>query len=234
MKKLGRYQVLCLLLSVGLGATPSSGAVIYAKSGYPADLQAAINGAHTGDTVSVPAGRFSFVGSVIAPDGIYIRGAGRDSTYLIKGDNTSNFMIMVNASATGAPFKFSDITMQGRLDALQGSNRTTAVTNVTDGGLYIRGAATDFQIFNSRFTKFLRAGIEFQGDAGSNWGEQRGVIYGNEFIDNWYTYLGYGVAVDGSVASWNRPIALGTANAVFVEDNLFVLNRHCVTATNGD
>ena len=63
MKKLGPYGVLCLLLSVGLGATPSSGAVIYAKSGYPADLQAAINSAHTGDTVSVPAGRFSFVGA---------------------------------------------------------------------------------------------------------------------------------------------------------------------------
>jgi len=232
MEKFSPSRMLCLLLFVGLGATPSSGAVIYAKSGYPADLQAAINSAHTGDTVSVPSGRFSFEGAVFAPDGIYIRGAGRDSTYLIKSDDASSFMIMVD-SKTGMPFKFSDITLQGRLDALQGSNRTTAVTNVTDGGLYIRGAATDFQIFNSRFTKFLRAGIEFQGDAGSNWGEQRGVIYGNEFIDNWYTYLGYGVAVDGSVASWNRPIALGTANAVFVEDNLFVLNRHCVTATNG-
>jgi len=235
MKKLGRYQVLCLLLSVGLGATPSSGAVIYAKSGYPADLQAAINGAHTGDTVSVPAGRFSFVGSVIAPDGIYIRGAGRDSTYLIKGDNTSNFMIMVYGTTGGAPFKFSDITMQGRLDALQGSNRTTAVTTVTDGGLYIKGAARNFQIFNARFTKFLRAGIEFQGDAGSssNWGEQTGVIYRNEFIDNWYINFGYGVAVDGSVKSWNRAITLGTGNAVFVEDNFFDRNRHCVTATNG-
>jgi hypothetical protein len=232
MKMLGLYRFLCLLLFVGLSATPSSGAVIYAKSGYPADLQAAINSAHTGDTVSVPAGRFSFVGAVVAPDGIYIRGAGRDSTYLIKGDNTSNFMIMVD-SKTGKPFKFSDITLQGRLDALQGSNRTTAVTTVTDGGLYIKGAATDFQIFNSRFTKFLRAGIEFLGDAGSKWGEQRGVIYGNEFIDNWYTYLGYGVEVEGSVKSWNRAIALGTPNAVFVEDNFFDLNRHCVTANNG-
>ena len=209
--------------------------MIYAKSGYPADLQAAINNAHTGDTVSVPAGRFSFVGSVIAPDGIYIRGAGRDSTYLIKGDNTSNFMIMVYGTTGGAPFKFSDITMQGRLDALQGSNRTTAVTTVTDGGLYIKGAARNFQIFNARFTKFLRAGIEFQGDAGysSNWGEQTGVIYRNEFIDNWYINLGYGVAVDGSVKSWNRAITLGTGNAVFVEDNFFDRNRHCVTATNG-
>ena len=40
------------------------------------------------------------------------------------------------------------------------------------------------------------------------------------------------MAVDGSVNSWNRAIALGTPNAVFVEDNFFNLNRHCVTATN--
>src|SRR6185369_9606554 len=149
-----------------------------------------------------------------------------------KSGNISAPMIIVDAK-TGMPFKFSDITMQGRLDALQGTNRTTAVTTVTDGGLYIKGAARNFKIFNARFTKFLRTGIEFQGDAGTVPGEQIGVIYRNEFIDNWYSNLGYGVAIDGSVNAWNRPIALGTANAVFVEDNLFVLNRHCVTSTNG-
>jgi hypothetical protein len=151
---------------------------------------------------------------------------------LIKGDDTSEFMIIVD-SKTGMPFKFSDITLQGRLDALQGSNRTTAVTTITDGGLYIKGAAQNFQIFNSRFTKFLHAGIEFRGDAGSRWGEQRGVIYHNEFIDNWYVYLGYGVAVIGSASTWKKPVALGTADAVFVEDNVFDRNRHCVTANNG-
>jgi hypothetical protein len=210
----------------------SSGAVIYATSGSAADLQTAINKARTGDTVAVPAGRYEFTGSVSAPDGIYIRGAGRDSTYLIKSDNTNTPMIIVD-SKTGMPFKFSGITLQGRLDALQGSNRTTAITNVTDDGLYIFGAATNFQIFDSRFTKFLRAGIEFRGDFGSLPGEQSGVIYRNEFIDNWYPTLGYGVAVAGSPDSWNRAITLGTSNAVFVEDNLFVLNRHCVTANNG-
>jgi hypothetical protein len=233
VKKLCLYPMLCLLLLfLGLGATSSSGAVIRAKSGYPADLQAAISKARSGDIIAVPAGQFSFTGSVFAPDGIYIRGAGRDRTFLIKSDNTSNFMIIVD-SKTGLPFKFSDITMRGRLDALQGTNRTTAVTTVTDGGLYIKGAATNFQIFNARFTKFLRAGIEFQGDAGTKWGEQTGVIYGNEFIDNWYTYLGYGVAIEGSVKSWSRAITLGTANAVFIEDNYFDLNRHCVAANNG-
>ena len=82
-------------------------------------------------------------------------------------------MIIVDAK-TGKPFKFSDITLQGRLDALQGVNRTTAVTTVTDGGLYIKGAAKNFKIFNARFTKFLRAGIEFQGDAGYGAGRADG------------------------------------------------------------
>jgi hypothetical protein len=231
MSKLHRALCAPLFVAITFCSGVSSAATIYAKSGYPSDLQAAINKAHTGDTVSIPAGRFSFKGAVMSPDGIYIKGAGRDSTFLIKADNTSNFMIQVDTK-TGSPFKFSGITMQGRLDALQGSNRTTARTNITDGGLYIRGAATNFQIFNSRFTKFLRAGIEFQADAGTHQGPQRGVIYANEFIDNWYVNLGYGVAVDGSTAAWSKPIALGTANAVFVEDNVFDKNRHCVTATN--
>ncbi|MFI5017833.1 MAG: hypothetical protein ACHQHK_07805 [Dongiales bacterium] len=223
---------LCLLFCAAFNAIPAGAAVIHARSGHAADLQAAINSASTGDTISIPSGRFSFTGTVYAPDGIYIRGAGRDSTFLVKSDNSSVPTIIVDAK-TGLPFKFSDITLQGRLDALQKGNRTTAVTTVADGGLYIKGAAKNFKIFNVRFTKFLRAGIEFQGDAGSTPGEQMGVIYHNEFIDNWSTSLGYGVPVDGSVASWNRPIALGTANAVFIEDNLFVLNRHCVTSTNG-
>jgi hypothetical protein len=67
-----------------------------------------------------------FQGGGVRPDGIYIRGAGRNSTYLIKSDNTGNFMIMVDTK-TGKPFKFTNITLQVRLDALQGSNRTVFV-----------------------------------------------------------------------------------------------------------
>src|SRR4029077_4728661 len=125
---------------------PARSAVLYAKSGCAADLQAAINRARTGDTISIPAGRYSFKGTVNAPDGIYIRGAGRDKTFLIKSDNTSVPMIVVDAT-TGKPFKFSDITPQGRLDALQGTNRTVVVTTITDGGLYIRGSGEEFQDF---------------------------------------------------------------------------------------
>src|SRR6516225_9767137 len=127
MTKLYRAFCVPLFLAITFCSGVSSAATIYAKSGYPSDLQAAINKAKTGDTVVIPAGRFSFTGSVMSPDGIYLKGADRDSTFLVKADNTSNFMIQVDAM-TGSPFKFSGITMQGRLDALQGSNRSTKAT----------------------------------------------------------------------------------------------------------
>ena len=223
-----------MAIVLGGFATSACAALINARSGSATDIQAAVNLAKTGDTVAIPAGTFYFTGQVFAPDGIYIKGAGRDRTYLIKSDNLSEWHGMFTIDAkTGQPFKFSGITLEGRLAALQGTNRTTVVTTVKDQGLVIYGAAKNIQIFDSRFTKFLRAGIEFRGDAGSVPGEQNGVIYNNEFIDNWYIYLGYGVAIDGSVKSWNRKIALGGSNAVFVEDNYFDLNRHCVTSGNG-
>jgi hypothetical protein len=141
-------------------------------------------------------------------------------------------MFTVDAK-TGQPFIFSGITLQGRLDTLQGTNRTTAVTTVTDQGLVIMGAATNVQIYDSRFTKFIRAGIEFVGDSGTVRGPQTGVIYHNEFIDNWYTYLGYGIAINGWPGTWNQAVSLGTSNALFIEDNYFDLNRHCVTGDSG-
>jgi len=215
-------------------ATLASAALINARSGLAPDIQTAINSAHTGDTVAIPAGKFYFKGQVFAPDGIYIKGAGRDLTFLIKSDDLSEWQAMFTIDAkTGRPFKFSGITLVGRLDALQGNNRTTVVTNVKDQGLVIYGAAKDFQIFDSRFTKFLRAGIELRADAGSVPGEQSGVIYRNEFIDTWHRNLGYGIAINGSVESWHRKVTLGSSNAVFVEDNFCDRNRVCVAASDG-
>jgi hypothetical protein len=234
MRKLHLFGGLCVIAFVAIWAGIGEAATINARSGSSADIQAAVNLAKSGDTVAIPSGRFLFTGQVYAPDGIHIKGAGMNSTYLIKNDNLSAFHAMITVDAkTGKPFIFSDMTLQGRLDALQGTNRTTAVTSVTDQGLIIEGAAKNFRVYNSRFTKFLRAGIELVATLGTVRGEQTGVIYQNQFIDNWYTTLGYGIAVDGYPGSWDRTISLGTANAVFIEDNYFELNRHCVTASDG-
>src|SRR5438876_1168025 len=80
-------------------------ATINAASGHATDIQAAVNKALTGDTVQIPAGTFSFTGQVFAPDGIHIKGAGRDSTYLVKNDNLSEWQGMFTIDCkTGRPF----------------------------------------------------------------------------------------------------------------------------------
>jgi hypothetical protein len=225
---------LCLSTMLAGLAGPGEARSIEAKSGEAADIQAAVDQASTGDVILIPAGKFKFVGQVFAPDGITIQGAGRDSTFLIKSDDLGEWHAMITVNAkTGQPFRFSGITMQGRLDALQGSNRRKVVTKVRDQGLVILGAAKNIQIFNARFTKFLRAGIEFVGDKGTVPGEQTGVIYKNQFIDNWYVNLGYAIAINGYAHNWDKPHQLGTAAAIFVEDNLFDRNRHCVAASDG-
>ncbi len=206
--------------------------VINAKSGARDDIQAAIDAASTGDVVQIPAGVFEFEGIVNAPDGIHIRGAGRDETFLVKTDRISMWDAMINVDcSTGEPFLFSGISMQGTGRFIQGNS--TRKGPVRDQGLNLFGQCIDFEIFDSRFTKFSRAGIEIVARNGSNPGEARGVIYNNQFFDIWYPNNGYGIEVVGHENAWDKPLDLGTERAVFIEDNYFELTRHTVAANNG-
>ncbi|MHA1565519.1 MAG: right-handed parallel beta-helix repeat-containing protein [Alphaproteobacteria bacterium] len=219
------------LLSQTLGADAPAG-IVTAVSGSAQDIQAAVDRAQPGNTVVIPAGTFDFNGQVFMPDGIHLRGMGRDRTILVKRDDLTEWNAMITVDcATGSPFTFSGITLQGRGRFIQGDSKKGGP--VRDQGLYLRGQCQDFQIYDSRFTKFSRAGIQLHGDAGSVRGSARGVIYENEFIDNWYPNLGYGVEVVGNQNAWEEPLDLGSVNAVVIEDNVFEKNRHTVAANNG-
>ncbi len=222
-----------LTLSAALVATgtadTSDVTVIDAESGSAEHIQAAIDAAQTGDIVQIPPGEFKFSGKVNLPDGIHIRGAGRDETFIVKEDMLSQWDGMFNVSCTtGEPFIFSDITLQGIGRIVQGDDKRGGA--VRDQGVILIGNCTDFQIYNNRFTKFSRAGIEVVGRGGT--GEPTGVIYNNQFSDIWYPDLGYGVEIIGDEESWDRPVELGSSQAVFVEDNAFELMRHTVAANN--
>jgi hypothetical protein len=199
---------------------------LMAASGTSADIQSAVNSAHSGDTIVIPAGTFSFSGQVFLTDAVSIRGAGRDQTRLVKTSKLGEWkpMITVNCS-TGRPFHFSGITLQG--------NGYDLGWPVVDMGLFLQGRCLDFLIHDSRFTRFARSAIEFNGDQGAVHGSPRGVIYTNEFIDNWISWLGYSVAVLGSASAWNEPLTLGTGEAVFIEDNYFTGGRDCIDSNNG-
>jgi hypothetical protein len=205
---------------------------IAARSGTAEDIRIAAAAARPGDTIVIPEGRFAFHGQVFLPDGLALRGAGRDKTWLIKDDRLGEWKPMFSVDCkTGKPFQFSGITLQGAGRDLQASSVPS--DHIQDQGIILRGSCKDFLVFGSRFTKFSRAGIELVGDDGAVHGEPRGLIFDNEFIDNWSSYLGYAVAVNGTAAAWNAPLALGTEQAVFLEDNYFAANRCAIQANNG-
>ena len=199
-------------------------------------LNAATSKAQVGDVICVPAGNFTFTGKVPSSgkgitDGIYIKGAGMDQTKIIKqGSATgfSNAMIQVDCQ-TGQPFRFSDMTLEG----------TGTVLAEGDLGLYLTGKCQNFEIFNSRFTGFGRAGLTFRGNVGSTNGQPQGVVYNNRFEDNYLRGLGYGIEVIGNGnEAWNTyprfaSSLLGRADNVFIEDNYFEANRHTVASNNG-
>jgi len=222
--------LVCFCYSCATGA-PFAANVI-AESGTAEDIQKAVEIARPGDTITIPEGRISFHGQVFLPDGLSVRGAGKDKTLLIKDDRLSEWKPMFSVDCkTGKPFNFSGITIQGAGRELQGSSAPS--DRIRDQGLVLRGGCKDFRIFGNRFTKFSRAGIELVGDDGSIHGEPVGVIFENEFIDNWSFNLGYGVAVNGSAVAWKQPLALGTEQAVFLEDNYFEANRCAIIGNNG-
>lgn len=212
--------------------TPAAARTIVAASGSAAAIQSAINRAAPGDTVEIPEGKFDFSGQVHLTDEIDIRGAGRDRTELVKTDALGEWKPMFRVDCkTGRGFDFSGLTLHGKGGEVQGDSSRPGP--IKDHGIVLQGACRDFRIFGSRFTKFTRAGIEIVGTVGSNPGEPRGVIYDNEFTENWYPWLGYGVAVVGHPSAWQHPIHFGDEEAVYIEDNTFVGNRHAVAANNG-
>ena len=217
---------------LGLGAGVAAAGDIVSESGAAEDIQKAAEIARPGDSIIVPKGRYPFHGQVLLLDGVSVRGAGKDDTVLLKVDRLGEWKPMFSVNCkTGKPFSFSGLTLQGAGRDLQASSLSS--DHIQDQGLVLRGKCKDFRIFGNRFTKFSRAGVELIGDDGSIQGEPVGVIFENEFTDNWSLHLGYGVAVNGSATAWLQPPALGTRQAVFVEDNYFEANRCAIQANNG-
>jgi hypothetical protein len=86
----------------------------------------------------------------------------------------------------------------------------------------------DFRVDHSYFEDFGFAGVRVEGLSS-------GVIDHTIFIDNYKSginNLGYGVTVYGD-NRWDEVVQPGGAQATFVEDSLFVGNRHAIAANAG-
>jgi hypothetical protein len=183
-------------------------------------VQAAVNSAVAGTTVKIPAGDCSWGTSQLAvPGGVYLQGAGKDVTILRRVGTVSESAYLIKYDCSnGKRAILTDVTLMGNGNGA-----------IHDKGLGLYNGCVDFKVANNKITKFIFAGIYLQDTVGA--AKQRGVIYKNDFIDNYSNdvrNLGYGVAVYGG-GTWPA-LELGTQNAVFIEDNYMKGNRHHVAS----
>lgn len=212
--------IACLL------TTSATAETIIADSGLTGDIDAAIQSAHVGDTVIIPAGNWPFTGSIQIPRGIHLKGSGKIETVLYRVDDTK----VAFEITTQDPFQISNLTLKGA-----GSEKLrNEVEGFIDFGILLKSASKDFRIFNCRFEGFSGAGIRVEGWHDPSGDEPRGVIDQNEFINLIYTdgkqARGYGVAAYGN--NQPKPLELGTKEAIFIEDNYFERCRHVVASNS--
>lgn len=204
--------LLCLVIFSG----QVMAAQISAKGGTRSEILEAVNMAKPGDVVMIPAGTFNFDGSITFKAGITIMGAGKDKTILKKSGNVSSSTFTIDGS-NGLKARISSMTIIGLKPS-------------TSPGIKVAKGARKFRIDNIAFKNC-------GGNALGVFDNSTGVIDHNTFIDNEvYSIVVYG---DG-VSTWNKPVKLGTEDAVYIEDNRFemknVLNKarsHHIASNNG-
>ena len=209
-------------IQVGAVFTTTEADVIMAESGTAADIKAACEKASPGDTIQIPAGTFNFNSGLdddISCDaGITIKGAGQNST-ILKSSGLDTGMLKIDG-ANGLPFTFSDITWEG-----------------PGGGIYLTDVK-DFLVIDSTFKNVKEgAGATNSHGAVKVTGDSYGVIAHSQFLyDENAVAHSYGIYIADNPESWEKPLELGTRNAVFVEDCYFEGGenfKHVIASNNG-
>jgi hypothetical protein len=193
-------------------ASPST---VSAATCGDADVQAAIDAVADGGVVLIPAGTCTWrVGVNIGPYGalvkpkksLVLKGAGIDKTIIIEDLTPSESSLTVNVGA-GKAVRVTEFTFEG--SKTRDNKASLLVTSPPQ---------PSFRIDHMKFNNVTERGVMVNGGYG--------LIDHNTFIRhpsaNFAPTL---ISVIGdSDASWSRPQDMGTANAVYIEDNILVHN----------
>jgi predicted small secreted protein len=190
-------------------------------SGTSADVQALINTAGPDGVVQIPAGCYEITDSIGIPAGKHVFGAGMDETILYRNPDRSRDQDRPIFRVFGrgeSETQVSGIAFLGVRDTNDKGE---------DYGIVLSNSR-DFRVDRCYFEGFGFAGVRTEGTS-------RGVIDHSIFVDNFkkgIDNLGYSVAVYGA-NQWAEDSGAGTAEAVFVEDCVFVGSRHAIASNAG-
>ena len=176
-----------------------AGDTLQATSCSQADVQAAIDAAGDGDSVSIPPGTCHWGSSVTVPPtkGLIIQGAGIDQTIILGG------IFWINT----------------------GSNKFYRITgftlNAAGWTIFVRGTSNRWRIDHNKITgtgEIWVDGIGLYGviDHNTFTGDPRSTI---RVFQGSYDSRGSDFPFDGGATSWRTPSSIGTADAVYIEDN---------------
>lgn len=192
------------LFSLCTYVADSDAAVINASSCSYADVTAAYSTASAGDIIAIPAGECNWSSQLMITKAITLKGAGGESTKI-------NHNYAGNLIALGP---IADVAMR-----ITGIYFYSSTNNVLYPSIYAKGSTqglfrwTKLRIDHNKFNK---GGMSVYAHG---WVE--GVIDNNIFINcNIAVFIGG----DGTY-SWSREIKAGTGNALFIEDNTFLVNN---------
>jgi len=193
----------------------------FCPSGDSQDIQRIVDGAGSDEAVSLPEGCYRISGTINLPPGVRLVGAGMDKTILYRepGRLYSQPMLRVNGggSASGGT-QISGL-------ALVGVRETNDLGQ--DYGILLSNVA-DFRVDHCYFEGFGFAAVRVEGAS-------YGVVDHSTFVDNFkqgINNLGYGVVVYGD-GRWDEEVQPVSNHATFVENSLFVGNRHAIAANAG-
>jgi len=197
-------------------ASPARAATILAASPSQADVQAAVDKAKDGDTVSIPAGTRTWSDKVSWKDkSIQVLGAGKDVTII---SCQQCFSITSTASTSAySKWRLSGMTLQG---AAPSGTVITIWDNVGSWHygwridhlkLSYPGAGSGYGVFIGGPTYGLIDHSDWI------WGNGMAVIISAQLSDEW---PGSATTPQGGYLA-SQPLDLGTEKAVYLEDNTF-------------
>jgi hypothetical protein len=189
-----------------------------AESLSPQDIQRAVDAAKPGDWVVLPSGvYFGFNSTVYVPNGISIRGQGKDNT------------ILCRTAHPGIMFRFNDRkTSSKHIVEIRGFSLSGfgAGLSLYHSGMRFRNMPY-LIIHDLEFKDFSSTGIIINNC-------EPALIYSCSFSNIYpddLSFTGYGVAITGN-QQWDDPKPpLGTRNAVFIEDCIFETCKHGVSSS---
>ena len=191
-------------------AESSQAATINVASPYGStQVQVAINAATSGDTVSLPVSNVTWSSSITMKSGVTLQGAGKTNSLVNIGTNSIWVYGLMNWRVTGIGF-----TMTG-----SGGSGNGVISS--GGGDYSTGG---YRIDNISITSDgWSHGILLYGQSDIVGREGYGLIDHNIFTNIWIVYYG---GYDGTtqIKGWSNPLTLGTASAMYIEDNTFTAN----------